>query len=162
MTHGLEIVYDLENVPLEIETNSELGSDEFLAVRFFMSNMYAGGFEIIFSCDPPQYYPQYYLQLCTHRWLDFLMPLPCDTKKIWKITLERGGAPRLKVHCNGMLVVDQSVSAYECFYPNWLTWWMNNVTHLLFYTDTNATYYKHPCKGDQCILDELQYPISVV
>ena len=145
MTNGLKIDYDLENVPLEMKTNITLDNNEFLAVRFFeyspltrshqYESFYAGGFEIIFSPTP-----QYYLQLCTNAWLDFLTTLPSATKKIWKITLDKSSGIRVKVHCNGVLVVDFSVSRENCSYPKWQMWWMNDVTDIWFFTNTRAFY----------------------
>ena len=146
VTHLLKIVYDLEKFPLEIKTNSKLGSHEFLALRFFeytpLNNypdryemFYSGGFEILFSSTP-----QYYIQLCTYPWLDFLTTLPSAAEKIWKITLDKSSGIRVKVHCNELLVVDFSVSRENCSYPKWQMWWMNDVTDIWFFTNTRAFY----------------------
>ena len=139
MTNHFKIVYDLENFPLEIKTNSTLGSDEFLAMGFFKYTpltrypryemFHAGGIEIIFSSTP-----QYYIQLCTYPWLDFLTTLPSAAEKIWKITLDKSSGIRVKVHCNGVLVVDHPVSRQNCSYFNWRTSWMNDVTDIWFST----------------------------
>ena len=77
------IDFDPENVPLEIQTNSRLGSNERTNLTFYTSqNTYAGGFAIKFSSKP-----KYLLPHCTS-WTKFPKTLPSPTTKIWRIAVQ--------------------------------------------------------------------------
>ena len=80
MKNKLKIDYDLENSPLQIKTNSVVGSDEELRVKYFDDEGgKAGGITLFFTSNPT-----YALWFCSSG-NEFLTELPTETDKssIW-------------------------------------------------------------------------------
>ena len=92
---------DLENTPLEIKTDSTLGSKDRVWLWFCTTQREdVGGVEIYFYSTP-----QYKLYYCTYR-NNFPSNLPSEVDKIWRITFDKTAGIRFKIHCNGVEVVN--------------------------------------------------------
>ena len=127
------IDYDLENSPLQIRTNSEIGSNE--VVRVFFYN--AGAVEL--SVRSP---PQYWLGGCTS-YIDFPTALPSETDKVWTITLIRSsGTPRVVIHCNNKEVLNVVLSDSTCSRSDWRDYWSKDVEWIQFARDSASDYYR--------------------
>ncbi|KAL5253129.1 hypothetical protein ACHWQZ_G015781 [Mnemiopsis leidyi] len=129
---------DLETVPLEIKTDSTIGSGDRVWVEFYTSDYsYVGDFGIYFSSTP-----RYYISDCTSSWTDFPVSLPSDVEKVWRITLNRNSGIRLLIHCNNVEVLNMSDNTY-CSGSSWSTYWNMNVERVWFYYyDTASDYYR--------------------
>ena len=142
--------YNLEKMPLQIKTDSLLGSGDVSRVYFYDSQShYAGAFEIRFDSTP-----QYYIRGCRSH-TDFPTNLPSATDKIWKIALlkssetineqvgDESSAVRLVVDCNGMEVLNFVFSPSTCPDNNWISPYLGrHVTRIWFYSrDTASDYY---------------------
>ena len=130
---------DLENSPLEIKTDSSIGSDEAVYVGFFTSGRaITGGVILHFSSIP-----QYVLGACTSSWTNFPTELPTDTDKVWKITLTRTSGIRLVIHCNEVEVLNVLLTDSTCSESSWNYYWSRDVKKILFSNwDTASDYHK--------------------
>ena len=149
MTRGEDIDWDLENAPVEIKTDSTLGSNE-LVILYFKSSQVddAGGVRIKFSSQP-----QYYLLFCSH-WTNFPKTLPSATEKIWRITLDKSAGIRVIIHCNEERVLNLLLSYRLCanYDFRYYKYWNRDVTKIYFsYSDTASDSYK-PSTGNECII----------
>ena len=115
----------------------------------------AGGVHIKFS-SPPRYNIGY----CFSGWTDFPTTLPSATEKIWRITLEkRAGVRVIKIHCNGVevlnfLLSDQTCPDYYNYYADstywynyydlaWDSYYRRDVTKIRLYSPrTDPSYYR--------------------
>ncbi|KAL5247466.1 hypothetical protein ACHWQZ_G019369 [Mnemiopsis leidyi] len=144
----VKINYDLENSPLQIRTDSEVGSNETVMLWFLNAQGYnAGGVNLHFSSPP-----QYLLYTCSTSWTKFPADLPSETDKVWKITLTRtSGVPRVVIHCNNSEVVNVTMSGSTCYSSSdWSTLWSRNVDRIMFiWWDTASDYYRQApvCTG---------------
>ena len=131
---------DLENTPLEIRTNSTLGSGDKVVVWFYPTQgEYVGGVEIFFSSTP-----QYYLSWCSS-WTSFPSNLSSEVDKIWRITLDKTAGIRLQIHCNGVEVLNFLMSDNTCIRNgSWRKYWSRDVERIYFPTnrDTASDYYR--------------------
>ena len=137
MPRSQYIDFDPEKVPLEIHTNSVLGSDEYVLLYFKNAQIgNAGGIYIKFSSPP-----QYYLLYCSH-WTDFPSTLPSATQRTWRITVDKGN--RVMIHCNGVEVVNFPLSDQTCtYYRSWGQYWSKDVKKIYFSPhDTASDFYK--------------------
>ena len=157
------INYDLENSPLQIRTNSEIGSNEKVRVYFYNAqDEPAGGVFLIFTSPP-----QYVLRWCSASLTDFPTTLPSETDKVWTITLTRSsGARSLVIHCNNKEVVNVVLSDSECSYSNWRDYWSRDVEKIMFYSsDTASDYYRPGKVMTSCVfdnyLDREVYPVKI-
>ena len=138
----VQIPLDLETTPLEIKTNSRLGSGDRVWVRFSTTQgEYAGGVGIYFSSTL-----QYYLSYCNSR-TNFPSNLPSKVDKIWRITLDRTAGIRVKIHCNGVEVLNILMSDDTCSNSDWSDWrdyWSRDVEKIYFNPsyDTASDYYR--------------------
>ena len=131
---------DLENTPLEIRTNSTLGSGDKVVVWFYPTQgEYVGGVEIFFSSTP-----KYKLEDCSSYRTNFPSNLPSEVDKIWRITLDKTAEIRLKIHCNGVEVVNILISDNTCSDSDWRKYWSRDVENIYFPTngDTASDYYR--------------------
>ena len=130
---------DLETTPLEIKTNSTLGSEDILDVTFYTTQtVTAGGVEIYLSSIP-----QYYLTWCSSSRTNFSSNLPSKVDRIWRITLDKTAGIRLMIHCNGVEVVNVLISDDTCDRRDWRIYWSRNVEKIYFATlDTASDYYR--------------------
>nr|AFK75451.1 putative secretory peptide-41 [Pleurobrachia bachei] len=96
---GVKIPWDLEATPLQIKTNSTLGSGDRIDLRLFNNkDSYLGYLIVMFSS--PMQYGMYY---CTLDWTDLPVQPPVEVDKIWKITKTE---TTLIVTCNDVEVLN--------------------------------------------------------
>ena len=113
------INYDLENSPLQIKTDSLVGSNEIVGVYFYTSGGDEAG-EVLLSFTSP---PKYWLVYCSTSWTKFLTALPSETDKVWTLTLSRtSGTVRLTISCNNEKVLNVVFSDTICGYDEWSNW----------------------------------------
>ena len=134
------INYDLENSPLQIRTDSVVGSYEKVHVNFFNAQESTiTGVQLLFS-NPPQYYLGY----CSNTMISFPTALPPETDKIWMITLVRTSDIRLMIHCNDKEVLNVVISDTTCSYSSWSYLWSKDFEKMKFLSsgDTASDYYR--------------------
>ena len=139
---GVAVNYDLENSPLQIRTDSEVGSDEKVVLYLYTAEeefRNAGGVELRFTTPP-----QYYLRYCTSKSADLPTDLPTETDKIWTIILTRTSDVRLTIYCNNKEVLNVLMSENTCSYSDWSTYWSRDVGKIRFTSthDTASDYYR--------------------
>ena len=136
----VQIPLDLENTPLEIRTNSTLGSEDIVDVSFSTTHRaLAGGVGIYFFSTP-----QYWLSWCSSYSTNFPSNLPSEVDKIWRITLDKTAGIRLKMHCNGVEVLNTLLSDNTCSDSKWRNYWSRDVEKIYFNPtyDTASDYYR--------------------
>ena len=129
---------DLELTPLEIKTDSALGSGQMVRVWFFSSaSEFAGGLEIYFDLTPA-----YSLNWCGER-VDFSSNLPTDMSKTWRVTLSKTSDIRMQIHCNEVEMVNFVISSNSCSNETWSTFWNRDIAMIRFNSeDTASKYYR--------------------
>ena len=136
--HGVYIDADLENSPLEIKTDSSLGSDERVYLDLRTSEQSDAGDVILYFTSTPQYQLRY----CTTSRTDFPTKLPTDTNKVWKVSLTRTSDIRLVIHCNEVEVLNILMSDSTCSSSSWNKYWSRDVKEIFFSSsDTASDYY---------------------
>ena len=161
MERRFNITHDMENVPLEIKTDSGMGSGDKLYLFFDTAKERKNcGFWIYFSSPP-----KYRLVDCS-RWTNFPETLPSRPEKIWRITLDKTSGIRLQVHCNEELVLNVKLSDEVCdhsYYRSfWRKHWSGNVTEIHFDPYDTASDYYRPYRGNRCFLLMLNYSIFLL
>ena len=135
----MRVQWDLEAVPLEVRTNSVLGSGYKVQVTFYSAKgQYAGAVRLNFGSTL-----QYDLPAC-ESWTNFpVTPPDSRTDKVWRITLTRTAGVRLVIHCNGVEVLNKLLSDTTCSYSKWSKYWNKDVTKIEFpFYDTASNYYR--------------------
>ena len=136
----VDINYDLENSPLQIRTDSVVGSNEQVIVYFYTAQRdWTGGVQINFSSSP-----QYYLRFCTSLWTILPTSLPTQTDMIWTITLIKTPVTRLNINCNNREVLNVVMSA--CSDSKWSEKWSKDVGKIRFTSTDKASGYYRPGK----------------
>ena len=136
--------YDLENFPLQIRTNSEIGSNEEVALFLYdTADEYSVGAVKIKFTSPLQCYLDY----CSTNYADFHAALPTETVKVWTITLSRiSGERSVVIHCNDTKVFNMVLSDSTCSNSDWRTNWSKDVEMIKFSiisdSDTASDYYR--------------------
>ena len=131
------INFDLENSPLQIKTDSVVGSKEEMQVLFYSGFSGAGDVDLRFSSPP-----QYRLYYCDNSWTNFPTDLPSETEKVWTITNSRvSGEIRVVIHCNDKEVLNVVLSDTTCSYSRWSERWSRDVDMIRFF-DTASDYYR--------------------
>ncbi|XP_063688243.1 uncharacterized protein LOC134821431 [Bolinopsis microptera] len=135
---GVEIEWDSESTPLEIKTNSVLGSNDQVYVFFYSAEgQLSGGVVLRFG-----FTPQYWLPYCSSTFTNFPVKPPSTADKVWRITLTRTAGVRLVIHCNEVGVFNKLISQSTCPIPYWSTYWTGYVTKIQFHSsDTASDYY---------------------
>ena len=136
----MQINYDLENSPLQIRTDSVVGSNERVAVSFFNAGgSLVGGINLYFT-SPPQYEIRY----CTTSKTNLPTDLPAEIDKNWTITLTRTSDVRLQIHCNDKEVLNVVMSDTTCSDSEWRKNWSMNVKAIKFSSkyDTASDFYR--------------------
>ena len=134
---------DLETVPLEIKTDSTIGSNEKVYAEFYTAEKYhVGRVQIHFSSTP-----QYYIHPCMYQHSYFPVSLPTEVEKVWKITLNRNSGIRLLIHCNDVEVLNFLMSYSKCYYSyrySYSNYWSRNVAKIRFHNDydTASDFYR--------------------
>ena len=113
------IDFDLENTPLEIKTNSTVGSKEKIDVELYTAQEKLVGYAIIEFSKPA---PQYYISRCRPQLTNFSTVPPSIADKIWRITLTRTVTPRIVIHCNEVEVLYFTLSNSTCIKNSKMHW----------------------------------------
>ena len=133
--------YRPENSPLQIRTDSVLGSDEEVRLWFYNSGSgsYVGGVYLYFSSPP-----KYYLEWCSDSKTEFPIELPPETDKVWTIFHTRtSDETGIAVHCNNVEVLNVVISDTTCSDSDWNSIWSKDVDYTHFYSfDTASDYYR--------------------
>ena len=147
----VKINYDLENSPLQIWTNSEIGRNEVVKVWFFNAQGFSAGGLVLSFTSPPQYWLGY----CNTSLTDFPTTLPSETDKVWTITLTRSsGTPSLVIHCNNKEVLNVMLSDSTCDISYWDSYWSKDVEKIKFLShDTASDYYRPGKVMTSCVLE---------
>ena len=130
----MKINFDLENYPLQIKTDSEVGSDEELRVMFYDSQEdLIGGIFLYFESTP-----QYYISYCSSSHVD-IPNLPSETEKVWTITFTRtSDVVTLVLHCNEVEVFKVVISNSICKSDYAATHWSRKpASKILFHSDAS-------------------------
>ena len=134
------ISYDLENFPLQIKTDSVVGSNEKVHVGFGNTAGDYAGFVSLFLTSPPQYW----LGNCKIYRANFSTVLPLETDKVWTISLKRfSGKGRVSITCNNKEVLDLVLSNTNCSLSMWSNYWSRDVNKIYFsHSDTASDFYR--------------------
>ena len=135
MQRDVRIEWDLESTPLEIRTNSVLGSGDQVWVFFYSAEGLAGGVHLHFTSTL-----NYWLSYCTTSYTNLPVTPPSANEKVWRITITRTAGVRVVIHCNEVEVLNTLVSEATC--DTWSTGWNKDVTKIEFSSsDTASDYY---------------------
>ena len=129
----VKIPHNLETTPLQIKTDSAAGSRENVWVYLYTAWGDWAGY-VYFNFNSP---PQYYLHWCSNSRTDFPSTLPSEINKIWTLTKLPG--PRVTLQCNGVTVVDMTMSHDTCSDSDWSTVWNRQVEQIKFDSDDSAS-----------------------
>ena len=137
------IEWDLESTPLEVRTNSVLGSRDEVYVFFSSAGGgHAGGVYLRFTSTL-----QYYVGWCRD-WTNLPVTPPSAADKVWRITLTRAASVRLVIHCNDVKVLNTLLSEATCRWSYWSKYWSKEVTKIRFDVSDTASDYYGPQPGD--------------
>ena len=131
---NVKLEFDLENYPLQIKTDSEVGSDEESRVMFYDDQEDLIGGIYLFFTSPPQYYISY----CFTSHVD-VPNLPSEAEKVWTITFTRtSDVVTLVLHCNEVEVFNVVISDTICKSGYAATHWSRKpASKILFLSDGN-------------------------
>ena len=155
------IDFDLEDTPLEIKTDSALGSNENVIINFIIdSGERIGGIQLHFKTSP-----QYMIGRCS-KISDFPTTLPSESTKIWRITLKKNLSEiRITIHCNDEEVLNVVLSDTVCNNPEfadgkWRMYWEKDVIKKVKFQHSAADYYRAytPPPGTLFVHDQLLRP----
>ena len=136
----MDINFDLENSPLQIETDSAVGSNEKVFVTFYSGSSSAGGVVLSFSSPP-----QYQLIECNSSPINFPTDLPSETDKVWTITKDSRVSDEIRVviYCNDKEVLNVVLSD-TCSDSRWSENWSKDVDKIHFdpSSDTASDFYR--------------------
>ena len=106
---------------------------------FTTQRVWVGGVEISFTSTP-----QYYLLYCSSSYTNFPSNLPSEVDKIWRIILDKTAGIRVRIHCNGVEVVNVLISDNTCGRSDWRKYWSRDVEYIYFHPsyDTASEYYR--------------------
>ena len=136
--------WDLESTPLEIKTNSVLGSTDRVAVVLLSDGGRSTGVVYLFFTSTPQYHLSY----CIQGNSNFPGTLPSANDKIWRITLNRtADDTEVVIHCNEVEVLNTLLSS-TCGNREWSTYWSRDVATIEFSIYDTASDYYRPQPGD--------------
>ena len=108
-------------------------------MEFYSSEVQAaGGIRIRFKDTL-----EYYLGWCSNSYKVFPITPPTTRDKVWKITLDRTAGIRVMIHCNGVEVLNVSVSEDGCENTYWSGDWSRRAEKIMFIPshDTASDYY---------------------
>ena len=137
MQRDVFIEWDLESTPLEVKTNSVLGSKNEVYVTFFSAGgEHAGQVQLYFTTTL-KYLPSWCIN-----WTNLPVTTPSAADKVWRITLTKTAGVRLVIHCNDVEVLNKLFSE-GCTDNRWSTYWNRDVTKIQFYhSDSASDYYR--------------------
>ena len=94
----MKIDYDLEEHPIQIKTNSTVGSDEVVALYLYTAeDTFISNIRLVFSATL-----QYRINQCTG-YSNFSVDVPAEQDKIWTITKTDTA---IKIECNDVEMVN--------------------------------------------------------
>ena len=119
------IDYDIETYPLQIMTDSVVGSEDLIRMRFFNeSEAGAGGFRVKFA-DPPQYK----IGWCSTDWVTFTN-IPEEQVRTWTITKTDTS---VILACNGVEIVNYLFS--ESTTDDCVSYWSRDGVKMKFMSE---------------------------
>ena len=134
------INFDLESTPLEIKTESALGSDKEVRVWFYTAGgSKVGGVKLLLASPP-----QYLLVNChsASSYTNFPVDLPREIDKVWTIFLSKTPVITLEIHCNDVEVLHVRMSD-TCTEGDWNNKWSKKVEKIRFGgKDTASDHYR--------------------
>ncbi|KAL5253916.1 hypothetical protein ACHWQZ_G013619 [Mnemiopsis leidyi] len=95
---GQEINFDIRSTPLQIHTDSEIGSGDLIWAQFVDADGNGRGISVYFNPSP-----RYEIGYCVENIEISLEKLGIDKNRIWTIEMEN---TRIKLYCNGMQIFD--------------------------------------------------------
>jgi hypothetical protein len=123
------IPVELETSYLHVKTNSEVWSEDMTWIQYYDKEGRPAGGIVIWFYSPRV---EYRLEYCQYSSTPFPLTLPTTVNKVW--TVEKRGY-RTRLFCNGVLVLDITVSDTTCYmkdYSNWETYWGREVGRIEF------------------------------
>ena len=140
MQNDVKVIYDLEITPLQFKTNSEVGSNEEVRVRYFNDQgQKAGGISLHFSSSP-----KYQLWWCSEL-TNFPIDLPSAIEKTWTFSVSRTTSVTFVIHCNDKEVLNVVLSDTTCNGDaSWSTYYTRKVEKIEFATHNTAADYYRP------------------
>ena len=136
------IDHDAESYPLEIKTNSILGSKDEIRIWFHDADeQWTGTVRIHFYSTL-----QYYLHNCRKQ-SDFPVTPPTAIDKIWRINVTSSPDIRVQIHCNGVEVLNKLLSDSTCRIEWKKEDWAKEKVKIKFNSVDNATDYYIPSPG---------------
>ena len=140
----MHIDYDLPNNPIEISTDSTIGSYDIMFLETVdAQSTYAGGIYIMFSSSG-----SYLFNVCKDDWVPFPTNPPDTTNKVWRITITKDAGTRLVIHCNDIEMLDITASDSVCENGDWRTYLDRDMVKIVFTIIDKATDKYRPYKGD--------------
>ena len=146
------IYMDLNNTPLEIKTDETLGSKTVTVKLYSIRGSTAGEIELELSSTP-----SYHLLFCSYSYSNIQLPdnLWNSVENIWRLTLTKVTSnqitdKRLKIHCNGVAVVNVLLSD-TCDGEVLRNFWSEDVGKIIFETwSSSSLYYRAGQTGIYC------------
>ena len=139
---SLSQITDLEEHPLQIKTNSAVGSGEAVYVKLYTAEeVHISTIRLYFSATP-----QYYISYCISSYTNYPVDLPAEQDKIWTITKT---ATALKIECNNVevlnLVYSEADTPDDC-----VAAYSQDVEKIVFpyYRDTATDEYRQEYTGE--------------
>ena len=133
------IDYDLENSPLQIRTNSEVGSNEKVEVWFKTADGEKAGAVGFHFSSPPRYF------ICGSSYINFPTDLPSETEKVWTTTITTDSDnTHVVITCNNKEVLVADTRNGDCRDWQWRMEWNRDVEKIYFNSssDTASDYYR--------------------
>ena len=128
------IQHDLETAPLFVKT----ANTGFMRVQFYSAGGEEAGLVAIKMPTPPTFRFGHCIYATS-----FPTTPPIKDETVWKITKLPG--PRMKLHCNGVEVLDMLITVNTCTISSWGEHWSRDVKRVKFLSvDSSSKYYKIP------------------
>jgi len=125
---GVDIVYEIETYPLQIVTDSVVGSEDLIRVGFYSEDSLGGAVYVKFT-DPPQYS----IGSCIYSdWVTFAN-MPVEDTRVWTITKT---ATSLALVCNGVEIFNYLFS--ESAKSNCVPKWSGDMVTIKFRSSSNG------------------------
>ena len=135
---------DLETTPLEIKTDSAVGSGDYVYVYFYTSQGHeAGKVYLRFTSTL-----QYRIYGCS-TWTNVTTNPPADVNKVWKISVTRTSGIRLQIHCNDVEVLNILISDTTCISSSWSTYWSRDIEKIFFAPEDSASDFYRSYSGKE-------------
>ena len=140
MERGVNISFDLEKKPLEIKTNSALGSEDEIRLYFLSADGNRSGAIVIRFSQKIEYT----IARCLKSFHGIQEVSPNVTDNIWKVTLNKTTDIQLQIHCNNVKTIDMVISDETCGRSEWRTFWSMVTEKIRFQAnDTASVFYRY-------------------